>query len=190
MLACAALIAGCDDTPNGNGTPTPLPTTASEDTGEPTTEGTDTETAQTEQQKPSISIANAPIGGSGPDQEGVEQCVEVNWLGKNPLPDGTTVKLGSIGLDPEGIFELYQSACPGDARRCTDLVWSSESLRPCYVGGRQVANGNDTVLVIISATATCATEDDCNSLTEGAGQSSVGFNPGELETPTETPSDG
>jgi hypothetical protein len=185
--AVAALVlAGCADTP----TPSPGPTTASETTGEPSPEPTDPETTQTQQGKPSISIANAPIGGDV-KEDGVEHCAEVNWLGKSPIPDGTTISLGAPGLDPPGVFELYRGACPGDVRSCADVKWVSGDFKPCYVGARQVANGTEDVHLVIPMDATCETEEDCQSLIEGFGTSQIRFRPDVVETPaSETPSNG
>ena len=185
----AVLVAGCADTPNGDGTPSPAPTT-SETTGEPSPEPTTPETTQTQQTKPSIKIANAPIGGNV-EEDGVEQCAEVNWLGKNPIPDGTTISLGAAGLAPEGVFEFYQGSCPGDVRTCADVQWQSDDFKPCYVGARQVANGTEDVSLVIPMEATCETDEDCQSLVEGFGKSQIRFRPDVLETPTsETPSNG
>lgn len=177
----AVLLAGCSDTPSETDTPTPGPTT--EQTDEPSPEPTDPETPQTQQQKPSISIANAPIGGDV-DREGDERCAEVNWLGKSPIPDGTTIALGRARLDPGGIFEFYQSACPGDARACADVKWQSGAFEPCYVGVRQVADGTDSVVLVIPMQATCDSEQDCKSLVAGFGTSQISFEPDFLETPT------
>jgi hypothetical protein len=192
ILAVAVLIlAGCADTSDG-GTPAPAPTTASETTGEPPPEPTTPETTQTLQKKPSISIANAPIGGNV-EEDGVEHCAEVNWLGKNPIPAGTTISLGTAGLAPTGVFEFYQGSCPGDVRTCAAVKWQSGDFKPCYVGARQVANGTKPVDLVIPIEAVCATDEDCKSLAEGFGDSQIDFDPIPLETPsptTETSSSG
>lgn len=187
VTAVAALVlAGCADTP----APSPGPTTVSESTGEPSPEPTDPETTQTQQNKPSISIANAPIGGNV-EEDGVEQCAEVNWLGKNPIPAGTTISLGAASLAPTGVFEFYQGSCPGDVRACADVKWQSGDFKPCYVGVRQVANGTDSVDLVIPMEATCETDEDCRSLVEGFGDTQINFDPITLETPSNgTPSNG
>lgn len=185
LLAVAVLVlAGCADTPNGGGTP--APTTASETTGEPSPEPTTPETTGTQQKKPSISIATAPIGG-GTDKDGVEHCAQVNWLGRKPLPEGTRLKLGRLSLEPAGVFKLDQSACPGDLRSCANLEWQGENPETCYVGARQVANGTGDVRLIIEVEATCETQKDCDSLAE-EDDDKVVFEPDPLETPpTESP---
>jgi hypothetical protein len=190
VAAFAVLVAGCADTTDGGGST--IAPTITESTGEPKPEPTTPETTGTKVNKPSINIPNAPIGGSGPDQEGIEQCVEVNWL-QNPLPDGATVTFDSIGLDPEKVFKLDQSACDGDARSCTGLKQTVDSRQACFVGGRQVGPGpgdTDNVYVIIEATVTCETKADCQSVKENSDGSSVTFQAEEIETPTsETPSE-
>ena len=75
---------------------------------------------------PSIEIANAPIGGD--PGEGPRGCAVVNWLGRKPIPEGTTIKLGSIHLEPKGIFELDQGSCSGDRRSCAGLEWKGGDL--------------------------------------------------------------
>lgn len=186
LLAVAAfgvlMLTGCADTPNGGETPA----TASESTGEPSPEPTDPESTQTEVDKPSISIANAPIGGNV-EEDGVEQCAEVNWLGKNPIPGGTTISLGAAGLSPGGVFEFYQGACPGDVRNCADVKWQSGDFKPCFAGVRQVANSTESVDLVIPMTATCETDQDCESLVEGFGDSQIDFDPIPLEKPTTEP---
>ncbi|GAB2662229.1 hypothetical protein GCM10009743_43150 [Kribbella swartbergensis] len=184
-------MAGCADTTDGGGgTPSPAPTTAPDTTGEPSPEPTTPETTQTEIDKPSISIANAPIGGNV-EEDGVEQCAEVNWLGKSPIPDGTTISLGAAGLSPDGVFDFYQGACPGDVRACADVKWQSGDFKPCYVGVKQVANGTEAVDLVIAVQAVCETEKDCESLAEGFGASQIEFQPIPLETPGgETPTNG
>ena len=79
---------------------------------EPLSEPTEPESAQPPEKKPTIEIANAPIGGN--DGQGRRACADVNWLGKKPIPDGITIKLGSIHLEPKGIFELDQGSCSGE----------------------------------------------------------------------------
>ncbi|MGW1343009.1 hypothetical protein ACWCOV_18300 [Kribbella sp. NPDC002412] len=175
------VIGGCADTPNGGGTPSPAPET----TGEPSFEPTTPETTQPTRRQPAISIATAPIGGGSPEEDGVKHCAQVNWLGRNPLPDGTSLKLGSPSLEPSGVFELDQSAC-GDQRACANLEWQTGNLSTCYVGARQVANGTGEVRLIIPIEATCQTQDDCDSLVEDD-QDKVVFEPDVLETPTTEP---
>ncbi|TDD28256.1 hypothetical protein E1218_07620 [Kribbella turkmenica] len=183
VVVLAVLVAGCQDTPDGNGTPSP---TITETTGEPSPEPTTLETTGTRIDEPSIEIANAPIGGNV-EEDGVEQCAEVNWLGKNPIPGGTTISLGSVRLSAQGVFELYQGSCPGDVRACADVRWQSGDFKPCYVGARQVANGTEDVYLVIGMTAVCETQDDCDGLVEGFGESQIRFRPMFLETPTTEP---
>lgn len=179
----AVLLAGCSDTSSDGGTPTPGVLTTPDDTGEPAPEPTNPESTQAQQKQPSIEVASAPIGGNV-DVDGIKQCAEVNWLGRNPIPDGTRIKLGTPGLDPDGVFEFDQSSCAGDRRPCTDVEWQSSSFKACYVGVRQIANGSEDVSLVIPVAATCASQDDCDSLAHGSGGSQITFTPDILETPT------
>ncbi|NEA35834.1 hypothetical protein [Streptomyces sp. SID13031] len=145
---------------------------------EPPVEPTDPESTQPTQQKPSIEIASAPIGGNvEPTQEGY-QCAEVNWLGRNPIPAGTTIQLGSPHLEPGGVFELDQTGCGAKAPPCApDISWQASSFKPCYVGVKQLADG-DEVSLILSVSAECATEADCQSLQGDVPGSQISFSPG------------
>ena len=138
--------------------------------------------AQAPQQQPAIELASAPIGGNV-DVDGSKQCAEVNWLGRNPIPDGTTIKLGTPGLDPGGVFDFDQSSCAGDLRPCTDVQWQSSSFQACYVGVRQVANGSKDVSLIIPVAATCASQEDCDSLANGSRRQSDHLLPGRPRHP-------
>lgn len=145
---------------------------------EPPTEPTGPETSQPSQQKPSIEIASAPIGGNVESTENGYQCAEVNWLGRNPIPDGTTIQVGSPHLEPGGVFELDQTGCGDKSPPCgTDLVWQSNTFKPCFVGVRQIGSGN-AVQLILSASAECATEADCASLQGQVPGSQISFTPG------------
>ena len=151
-------------------------------TTEPSAEPTEPESPQPTQNKPTIKIANAPIGGN--DGQGRQQCVKVSWLGNKPIPDGTTIKLGSIHLDPKGIFELDQGSCQGvaEAPLCAGQEWKRGDALDCSVGAKQVAaseTGN-VVHVILAVTVTCESQADCDSLAadaEARGGSEVGFEP-------------
>jgi len=185
VAVIAVLLAGCSDTTSNGGTPNPGQT-QSEQTGEPATEATGPDTAQPQQSRPSLEIASAPIGGNV-EADGLRQCAEVNWLGRSPIPDGTAIRLGSPGLDPHGVFEFDQSSCSGDLRPCADVEWQAVNFKPCYVGVRQVANGSDDVSLIIPVDATCASQEDCDSLVDGTGGSQIRFTPDTIETPSPTP---
>jgi hypothetical protein len=144
--------------------------------------------------KPSIEIANAPIGGNG--GVGPRACADVNWLGKEPIPDGTTIRIGSIHLDPKGIFELDQGSCSDvGAPSCAGLEWKGDSPPGCSVGAKQVAaaDPSQTVLVVLSVMATCESQADCDRLAADAkasGGSQINFEPdGSFGTPSESPSE-
>lgn len=187
VVVLAVLTAGCQDTPNGSGTSSP---TFTETTGEPSPEPTTPETTGTEVDKPSIEIANAPVGGDV-RSDGLEQCADVNWLGREPIPDGTTITVGKAYLDPSGVFRFHQDACPGGARTCAGVTWEGGNPEPCYVGVRQVAHGSEDVVLVVEIAATCETDKDCQSLAKGFGKSQIKFEPEPLETPTtEPPSNG
>ncbi|WBQ03139.1 hypothetical protein [Kribbella sp. CA-293567] len=153
-------------------------TESTETAGEPSIEPTDPETTQPSQQKPSIEIASAPIGGNVETTQDGYQCAEVNWLGKSPIPDGTTIKVGSPQLEPAGIFTLDQAACGEKSPPCTaDVEWQPSGFKPCYVGVKQLTGG-DAVQLILSVSAQCATEAECKSLAGDVPGSQISFTSG------------
>jgi hypothetical protein len=172
-VAVLMLFTGCTDTGDAGNDPGPEVTQSE---SEPPVEPTDPETAQPTKQKPSIDIASAPIGGNV-QINGQQQCAEVNWLGVSPIPDGTLVKVGAPHLEPGGIFELYQPACPGDQRSCSDVQWQTDGFKPCYVGVRQLTPGEEPAQLILAVSATCATEADCTSLVGDTPGSQIAFTP-------------
>jgi hypothetical protein len=159
------------------------PVEPTETTDDPPVEPTDPETTQTAQKKPSIEIVSAPIGGNVEETEDGYQCAEVNWLGTNPIPDGTTIKIAAPQLDPDGVFEFAQTGCGDKSPRCTaDIVWQGSGFKPCYVGVKQLEEG-DPVELKIPAFAECATEADCNSLEGPNPGSQITFTPTKPSTP-------
>jgi hypothetical protein len=158
------LLTGCTDDVGGGTEP-------------PAEEPTEPETPQPSQRKPSIELASAPIGGNV-EVDGETQCAEVNWLGVNPIPEGTTITIGAPHLEPGGVFDLYPPACAEKFRSCAAVIWDTQSFKPCYVGVRQVASGETTVQLIIAVSATCATEEDCKSLEGDRPGSQISFSPG------------
>ncbi|TDO44710.1 hypothetical protein EV643_115212 [Kribbella sp. VKM Ac-2527] len=182
-------VIGCSGNDPGDSGNTLEPPTTGVPTGEPSFEPTEPETPQPPQQKPSIMIANAPIGGNV-DADGVYQCAEVNWLGKNPIPAGVSIRTGAAHLEPGGVFELDQSGCRPDNRPCTGVDWQEENFKPCYVGVRQVATGHadEPTTLILQATAICPTQAECNNLIGDQKGSQITFIPN--GPPTSPPTSG
>jgi hypothetical protein len=183
-------VVGCTATSDdeaGNSPTTNEPTTT-EPTEPPSDEPTIPEPPQPSQGKPALEIANAPIGGNV-RADGIYQCAEVNWLGRNPIPAGTAIRTGVVHLDPDGIFTLDQNGCRPDDRPCINVDWQEQNFQPCYVGVRQIASGteDEPVTLIVAAVAVCATLADCTSLVGEQQGSQITFIPAELTSPTESP---
>lgn len=195
LVAAIVMVAvGCGGQSSGGSSPGDAGTTPPDgsvtttSTDEPAPEPTDAESSQPEQRKPGFELATAPAGGNA-DDAGVEQCASVSLTGVD-LAEGTTITLGGVTLEPDGIFQLDQGICEG--RACPDVQWTKDSRDSCYVGARQVAAGSDPVKVVVAAVVTCASEEDCQTL-KGAAEkvgSSVAFVPGELTSTSETPTGG
>ena len=169
-----AVLVGC----GGNQPDAPEPTVPT--FSEPSLEPTDPEST-----KPSIDLASAPIGGNV-EENGIYRCAEVNWLGRSPIPAGTTIVTGPPHVEPGGVFELDQRGCPDTARPCPDVQWVGGNFKPCYVGARQVAIGTDDIALIMPVRATCNTAADCQSLAGNQKGSQIAFSPGDL--PSASPS--
>jgi hypothetical protein len=186
-------LAGCSS--GDGGTPQPVVTATGDDTTEPAPEPTAAESTQPQQKQPSISIVSLPIGpGAQANQPSDEtkQCTGVT-LTDLDVPDGTTLTFGTPGLSQDGkYFAIDQSGCGDQGPACDGHQVRSGDQSPCYVGVQQVTldEGKHSTLVI-PATATCASDQDCASIKDG-GQSQIGFdshalgNPEPSETP-ETP---
>jgi len=176
-----AVLVGC----GGNNTGSPVESAPTDTFAEPSLEPTEPESTQPEQPKPSIELASAPIGGNV-EENGVFRCAEVNWLGRSPIPAGTTIVTGPPHVEPGGVFELDQRGCPATARPCPDVQWVAGNFQPCYVGARQVAAGTDDIALIMPIRATCRTDADCQSLSGNQKGSQIAFTPGDL--PSASPS--
>jgi hypothetical protein len=165
-------------------------------TAEPPLEPTEPESTRPPQKKPFVDIANAPVGGPGGGQER-QHCVNVSWL-DIPIPDGTTIKLGSIYLEPKGVFKLDPGSCLGvaDSPLCAGQVWKGGDETACSVGLTQVAAGR-TVSVKLPVRVTCKRQADCDSVDAaakkiGGSQVSVGADPSfgrPSKSPSESPSE-
>ncbi|WP_157979806.1 hypothetical protein [Kribbella monticola] len=178
------LLAGCG---GGSQPPAESPgeSTLPDTIAEPSIEPTEPESTQPAQPKPSLDLASAPIGGNV-EANGIFRCAEVNWLGRSPIPAGTTIVTGPPHVEPGGVFELDQRGCPADARPCPDVQWVRSNFQPCFVGARQVAAGTEDIALIMPIHATCNTEADCRSLAGDQRGSQIGFTPGDV--PSASPS--
>jgi hypothetical protein len=194
-LIVLALLVGCgggsapDD--SSGGSPPEDSTASVEPSGEteatfadPSAESTGPEPPQPTRDQPAIQIASLPVGGSV-DADGTSQCADVNWLGKKPLPDGVTVSVTSVGLDPPGVFRLAQEACGSDPGPCVGMRWETDNISSCQVGVSQVAAGEGDVQLIVEGTVTCRELADCEDLVAPGDGSQIAFTPEDLAPPTE-----
>ncbi|MFF0270340.1 hypothetical protein [Kribbella sp. NPDC004536] len=172
------LVPGCSGTPADSGTAPPTLVATPDDTSEPVPEPTGAEPTQSQQSKPSIEIASLPIGGIPEDGS---SCNPISWLAGD-IPNGVTIKLGTPGFDPTGIFEADQTGCPADALPCDGLLWTAQNLPQCWVGFKQVGT-EGTVTLVIPATATCDTESQCDKL-KSLGGSQITLTAQATATPT------
>lgn len=185
LILLASLVGCSDTTSTGDSGDDPG---GSETFSDPSGEPTGPEQPQTNRNQPAIEIASLPVGGNV-RTDGITQCAEVNWLGKSPIPDGATVSVTAVGLDPDGVFRLDQRACDSDGRRCVGVRWRSDRLSRCFVGVRQVAAGDGDVQLIVTGVATCRRQSDCDNLVEPGDGSQIAFTPADVEPSTEPSSE-
>jgi hypothetical protein len=143
-------------------------------TTEPSREPTEPESTGPPEKKPSIKIANAPVGGG--QGKGPRACVQLSWLAEEP-PDGTTIKLERIYFTwsgenrPINIFEVDPSSCRGvaDAPVCAaGQEWKRGGQNSCFVGVNQVVPASRTVTVKLRVTVTCERQADCDNVLKQA----------------------
>jgi hypothetical protein len=193
-LIVLALLVGCggsapDDSSGGS---TSEDSTASvEPSGEtqatfadPSEEPTGPEPPQPSRKQPAIKNASLPVGGNAAT-DGTRQCADVTWQGKKPIPDGVTVSVTSVGLDPPGVFRLDQEACDSDPGPCVGVRWEADNFPPCQVGVSQVAAGEGDVQLIVKGTVTCRELADCENLVGPGDGSQIAFSPEDLAPPTD-----
>jgi hypothetical protein len=173
----------------------------------PSLEPTEPESAGPPEKKPSIEIANAPVGGG--QFQGPRDCVQLSWLDL-PIPDGTTIKLESVYFtwqetsEKTTIFEVDPSSCRGvaEAPLCAaGQEWKRGGQNSCSVGVNQVVPASRTVTVKLPVIVTCERQADCDSLDAAAkkkGGSQVSVTPADhigsssaspAEPPSESPSE-
>lgn len=143
-------------------------------TTEPSLEPTEPESTGPPEKKPSIEIANAPVGGG--QFQGPRDCVQLSWLAEEP-PDGTTIKLERIyftwsGTDrPITIFEVDPSSCRGVAGAplcAAGQEWTRGGQNSCSVGVNQVVPASRPVTVKLRVTVTCERQADCDNVLKQA----------------------
>jgi hypothetical protein len=93
--------------------------TAGEEFRAPTPEDTTREApAQVEIDPTTIRVATLPIGGSAGEPVGNLQCVDIGWSAPPEIPDGVTVVIEGLILEPDGHFAVSAQPCVGDAPTC------------------------------------------------------------------------
>jgi hypothetical protein len=169
----------------------------------PSLEPTEPESTRPPEKKPSIKIANAPVGGG--QFQGPRDCVQLSWLDV-PIPDGTTIKLESVYFtwqetsEKTTIFEVDPSSCRGvaEAPLCAaGQEWKRGGQNSCSVGVNQVVPASRTVTVKLPVTVTCERQADCDSVDAAAkkkGGSQVSVTPADhigssSASPSEPPSE-
>lgn len=183
-LILLAVLVGCGgSTPSGDSGAPEVPS-SQETFANPSDEPTGPEPPQPTRDRPAIEIASLPVGGNV-NSDGTSQCAEVNWLGTKPIPDGVTVLVSGIGLDPGGVFRLDRGACSSDLGSCVGVRWRGDSLSPCQVGVRQIAAGDGDVQLIVKGTVTCRELADCQNLVQPGNGSQISFSPEDIAPPTE-----
>jgi len=127
-----------------------------------------------------VELPGLPIGGNDAQfsSDAPTQCVNVNWTGAGPLPEGAAIQFLAFGVPPE--FTV-------DAEACSDVPCLSgfeltASSGGCDVAvtwnGQALADPDNAFLVATSATLTCvdsATCDEVQSVISETGAAAIGL---------------
>jgi hypothetical protein len=105
---------------------------------------------------PVLSLPSIPSGGGtvGDDQQLPDQCVDVNWLAKDPPPAGIRVSVASVRFSDPG-FVVGGQGCQGFSPPCLNSGFGfghddARSVRcylPLHADGRNGGNSVDLILV-------------------------------------------
>lgn len=84
----------------------------------PETSGAES-TASRQPSQPSVEVASLPIGGGTDDDDpAVDQCIDVSYLGSEPIPAGVRIAVTGVSFDPPS-FRLGGGGCSGRGTPCT-----------------------------------------------------------------------
>jgi hypothetical protein len=110
---------GCGN-PSSDDSPTPPATDAAAPRSTPAVEGTGPERPAPvgEAPPPAIRIASLPVGGGVEDDTVTHQCVRASWLGPH-IPDGVSIVVTAVRIEPRGLFAQAPSGCDGSLCRAS-----------------------------------------------------------------------
>ena len=188
LLALALVACGggpSEDSSSASPTPTPQSGAAPEASATPDVEGTGPERpAPPGAQQPAIEIASLPVGGDGFSTDR-DQCVQVT----GSVPEGATIAVTGIRIEPPGVFTVGTFACDGPS--CRTFVMTSSELT-CHVPVTAQRAGKEAGLSL-AGTIRCPAgqRDSCEAFAAAAARSRARvplfWAPPESQSPSEPP---
>jgi hypothetical protein len=191
--AMALPLAACDSQRSAE--PPPEVTT----TDSPAMEGTGPDKPGAEVDGVSVDLPGVPVGGGADDESRMRQCVTASWLGGDPVPEGVSVVVTDMWIEPGDVFDITGSSCGGIVG-CTESFAFTSDGGTCSVPVEASAADVRSADLFMSGEAHCADEDArrCDDLPANVPEKSIdltqprGDEPSEPqdEAPEEEPSQG
>jgi hypothetical protein len=101
---------------------------------------------------PAITVASLPIGGTADNPGSVHQCAPANWLG-GEIPDGISVLVTAVRIEPSGVFTQSRSGCPGPLCRPSFAFTSHQTT--CNVPVTATGSATTSANLYLAGTVRC-----------------------------------
>jgi hypothetical protein len=135
-------------------------TAVAEPTGIPKTEGSGPEQPRPQESKAvAISVPSLPVGGGADDEEAVDQCVGVSWLGDDEITDGVSIAVTAVWITPDGVFKMNGSGCGGTPACAASFSFTSERT-DCSVSVTAKAIEGASANLSLRGEARCSAEQE------------------------------
>jgi hypothetical protein len=178
-VALTVPLAACDTSDAGN------PAAEADDTGtggSPGIESSGPEDPRSPDDRPVVSYPDLPVG----ENTQQEQCLTVQWLGRTDVPDGVSVQVKGVRIDPGVVFEQPGRGCDG-VQACTGSFAFTSADNSCSVA--LVATGKKGKREYLKVAGRCVPRDreQCGELLAEGGSSIPLNQPEEEPSPEENP---
>jgi hypothetical protein len=189
LLAAALTVslAACGSEDTGDPSPDPDIT---ETNSSPETEGTGPEPPRPPDDGASVSFPDLPAGkdNNNNDDSQEQQCVTIEWLGQDDVPDGVSVQVKSVRITPAGVFEISGSSCD-KVQGCTDSFAFTSADESCSVSIKATATNGTPAYMRLAGRCVSKNVQQCDELLADDGSPISLFQPeGEVPPEDEAPS--
>jgi hypothetical protein len=136
-------------------------------TDSPAMEGTGPEPPGAEVDGNSVDLPGLPVGGGTGGNTQVNQCVTVSWIG-SPIPEGVSVKVKNIQVDPTNSFRISGSQC-GEFKGCAESSFTfTAKPSSCSVPIKaNTTNGSAKLLLFGEPVCADGNKRECDDFTAG-----------------------